>query len=147
MDQLRSPQSGLMTVKYMDSSKSIYLTVYADTVVYGAVKNPQYGLTRNMLCAIRFGGYPEQVNAMVAAIHGGGDVTVEHGGKEIILRPFLKRYRRNVSHDGVYAEATMIAEDEDLQANKGRFGVYLRSALFAVCLVQFSSVPPLRLTV
>jgi len=100
----------LMTVMYSDYDKSIFLKNYADTVVYDTVNG------KTMLCAIRFGGYPEQVNAMAQAIYGGGDITAEIDGKSIILRPLVKQYRRKISHDGVYAEATLIAEDENQHA-------------------------------
>jgi superfamily II DNA or RNA helicase len=118
----QSPQSGLMTVKYMDSQKSISLSAYADTVVYGTVKSSdsghsaQNGPGKKTLCAIRFGGYPEQVGGLVQAINGGGDVSIEVGGESVTLRPLMKQYRRNISHDGVYAEAVLIAEDENQQA-------------------------------
>ena len=106
MNKSQGLQSGLMTVKYMDSQKSIALSAYADTIVYGTVKG------KNTLCAIRFGGYPEQVNAMSQAIYGGGDISVELGKDNITLKSLMKQYRRTSSHDGVYAEAVLIAEDE-----------------------------------
>jgi hypothetical protein len=105
-----SPNSGLTVVTYSDIDKGIHLKNYADTIVYDTANG------RKMLCAIRFGGYPEQVDGMAQAIYGGGDITAEIGGKIIVLKPFMKQYSRKISHDGVYAEATLIAEDENRQA-------------------------------
>jgi hypothetical protein len=62
-----SNQSKLTTVTYSDANNGIYLTNYADFIVYS--EKP------NMLCAIRFGGYAEQVEAMASAIYGGGSVS------------------------------------------------------------------------
>jgi len=97
----------LMTVNYTDAQKHIRLSVYADTIVYGTVDG------RNTLCAIRFGGYPEQVSGMAQVIYGGGDVYVETNRSSMYLRTLTKQYRRCVSHDGIYAEAVLIAEDEN----------------------------------
>jgi len=87
MSKSRSLQSGLMAVTYSDFQKSIFLKNYADTVVYDTVNG------RNTLCAIRLGGYPEQVDGMAQAIYGGDDVSVEIGENSIILKPLLKSYR------------------------------------------------------
>jgi hypothetical protein len=96
----------LMTVTYADSSRDVYLQSYADMVVYDTSGR------KKSLCAIRFGGYPEQVSGMAAAICGGGTIEVDTGTEQIVLHPLPKQYKRALSHDGVYAEATLIAEDE-----------------------------------
>ena len=106
----------LVAVRYVDTQKSISLLAYADMIVYGTVQSPHGGPGRNTLCAIRFGGYPEQVSGMVQAICGGGDVSVDLGKNSIILKPLTKQYRRRISHDGVYAEAVLVADDENQQA-------------------------------
>ena len=98
--------ANLTTVTYADSSKKIYLQNYADFIVYDTTGN------KKTLCAIRFGGYPESVSGMAMAISGGGDIEVDTGKEKIVLHPVPKQYRRTVSHDDVYAEATLIAEDE-----------------------------------
>lgn len=110
MGASQSPNRGLMTVTYDDMQKSIYLRNYADAVVYDAANG------RNTLCAIRFGGYPEQVNGMAQAIYGGGDVTAEIDGRNVTLKTLAKGYRRKISHDGIYAEALLTAEDETQSA-------------------------------
>jgi superfamily II DNA or RNA helicase len=104
-----------MTVRYVDSGRNIHLTSYADMVVYDPAG------TKKTLCAIRFGGYPEQVGGMAAAISGGGEIEVEAGNEKIILHPLLKQYRRALTHDRdeIYAEATLIAEDET-QKSQGK---------------------------
>ena len=103
--------SSLMTVKYSDSNGSIFLETYADMIVYDDAVGK-----KKTLCAIRLGGYPEQVNAMTQAINGGGAIEVEIIDKKITLHPLSKQYSRKLSHDGVYAEAVLIAEDENQRA-------------------------------
>ena len=60
-------ENRLMEVRYQDSAQGIMLTGYADTVI----ADPQYKLV-----GIRFGGYPEMVQGISAAICGGATVTV-----------------------------------------------------------------------
>ena len=105
-----SKQTQLIPIKYSDSAKKIHLTNYADTLAYDNTKG-------NTLCTIRFGGYSEQVEAMASAIYGGGSVTVMLNGTPMVLKTLAKRYRRKITHDGVYAEATLIAEDDLGQAD------------------------------
>ncbi len=104
--------TSLMTVRYLDSSRAIHLTAYADMVVYDDSGN------KNTLYAIRFGGYPEQVGGLAAAISGGGAIELETGSETIILHPLLKQYRRTQNHNGVYAEAALIADDEIQKAKE-----------------------------
>jgi len=101
-----SKKKQLILVTYSDPKSGIYLSNYADTLVYSNAKKS------NTLCAIRFGGYPEQVEAMAAAIYGGGSVSVTVEGRSMVLKTLAKRYRKKVTHDGVYAEATLFAEDD-----------------------------------
>jgi hypothetical protein len=75
----------LMPVRYSDTAKGIRLINYADTVVY----DDREGVPT--LCAIRFGGYPEQVEAMAGAIYGGGSVTVQLEDRELQLKTLEKR--------------------------------------------------------
>jgi hypothetical protein len=96
----------LYTVRYSDDQRNVYLTNYADTIVYGGTGGVK------TLYAIRFGGYPEQTEAMAAAIYGGGTVDVTFGDRTITLRALAKRYAKKISHDGVYAEAAMYASED-----------------------------------
>ena len=113
-------QSNLAQVSYVDPQSLVRLRVYADMVVYDRKqKEPT-------LCAIRFGGEPEQVQAMSNAIYGGATIKVtgmsaEPGGASadpaekrdisLYLASAAKQYLRQVSHDGGYATATLLAKD------------------------------------
>jgi len=65
-------QSRLIELSYYDPKAEVRLTAYADTLVLDD------GTRESTMTAIRFGGYPEMVNAMAAAIHGGAviDATI-----------------------------------------------------------------------
>ena len=106
--------TSLMTVKYVDGNRGVFLTNYADMVVYDTTGQ------KKTLCAIRFGGYPEQVSGMAMAISGGGTIEVDTGNEKILLHPLLKQYRRKMSHDRdeIYSEVTLIAEDENQQSQE-----------------------------
>ena len=58
-------QSRLIELSYYDPGAEVRLTAYADTLVLDERRGER------TMTAIRFGGYPEMVNAMAAAIHGG----------------------------------------------------------------------------
>lgn len=103
----------LMKLTYQDKANGVLLTGYADTLVYDEVKD------KKTLCAIRFGGYPEEVEGMAAAIFGGASIDVEHSGSTIQMDALTRQYRRSVNHDGTYAVATLIVEDDTQQAQEG----------------------------
>lgn len=100
----------LMRVSYYDTKAEVRLTTYADTLVVDA-KN-------NALAAIRFGGYPEQVKAMTDAIYGGGSIDVTIAGESKRIHSLTKQYRRQITHDGIYAEATLLVNDDQSDATK-----------------------------
>ncbi len=85
----------------------MHLEVYADTVVIEKDGNVSY------IAAIRFGGYPESVRGMTEAIYGGGSITIEIDGELHTVYSYVKRYRKELSHDGIYAEATLLVQDEE----------------------------------
>ena len=58
-----SSSDSLMTMTYSDGPRGISLNTYADTVVYDTFGG------KKTLCAVRFGGYPEQVDGMMMAIY------------------------------------------------------------------------------
>ena len=60
--------SKLIELSYYDPSVQVRLSAYADTVVLD--HNEKGGV----ICAIRFGGYPEMVRAMADAIYGGATI-------------------------------------------------------------------------
>ena len=61
-------QSRLIELSYYDPGTEVRLTAYADTLVLDERRGER------TMTAIRFGGYPEMVNAMAAAIHGGAAI-------------------------------------------------------------------------
>lgn len=105
-----SSQSRLIPVSYYNASQEVRLSAYADTIVY-----EQEGPHRNTLRAIRFGGYPEMVRGLADAVYAGGTLDANVGECPLWLESQAKRYRRQVTHDGVYAEATLLAIDDDQQ--------------------------------
>lgn len=95
--------SKLMKVTYYDPKSQIRLLCYADTVVWDTKPTPT-------LTALRFGGYPERVQGLADAIYGGATIEIEDGKDTYSLKTLTRQYRRELSHDGVYAEA--ITRDE-----------------------------------
>lgn len=103
-----SSQSRLIPVSYYNASQEVRLSAYADTIVY-----ERDGPHRNILRAVRFGGYPEMVRGLADAVYAGGALDANMGDCPLRLESLAKRYRRQVTHDGVYAEATLLAIDDD----------------------------------
>jgi len=104
-------KSKLMKISYTDTKGGIRLACYADTVVFRSGPN-----NAKTLAAIRFGGYVEQVRGMCDAIYGGGSVNVEAPSGTLRMDSLTKQYARQMSNDGVYAEATMTAVDDEALA-------------------------------
>lgn len=102
----------LMKVTYYDGKNSIRLTGYSDTVVWD-----EKG--KATLAALRFGGYPEEVRGLADAIYGGITIEIESEDGAMTLSTLAKQYRRVLSYDGVYAEATLIAEDDGQTTKNG----------------------------
>lgn len=100
----------LMKLTYQDKANGVLLTGYADTLVYDGTKE------KKTLCVLRFGGYPEEVEGMAAAIFGGAAVDMELSGETVKVDALTRQYRRSITHDGSYAIATLIAEDDAQQA-------------------------------
>ncbi len=98
----------LAPISYYDPERSIRLECYADTMVY-----QKKSKTERKLVAIRMGGYPESVRALCDAMHGGISVESVVDRHNIILKAEHKRYRRQFNHDGIYAEATLTAVDDE----------------------------------
>jgi len=96
----------LMRISY--ASDNVLVRGYADTIAYHA--EPTTG--RKVLCLVRYGGYPEAVQALSDAIYSGGTVTLELPEETIDLSAVQKQYNRSISHDGVYAEATLSLQDD-----------------------------------
>ena len=100
--------SKLIELSYFDGGSKIRLTAYADTVI---LENDGDNST---ITAIRFGGYPEMVRAMSDAIYGGGTVEAVRNDVKRTLKSRPKGYRRQLAHDGVYATATLMANDDKI---------------------------------
>ncbi|MBQ9346445.1 MAG: hypothetical protein IJT94_03765 [Oscillibacter sp.] len=103
-------ESKLMKVSYYNDSKQTRLTAYADIVVYERVRN---NLT---LRAIRFGGYPEMVEGLSDAIYAGAYINVQTPDEYLLILSETKRYTRQTTRDGVYAEAVLLGRDDDQNA-------------------------------
>ena len=99
-------ESKLIELGYYDPSAKIRLSAYADTVVLDPDKKG------SVICAIRFGGYPEMVRAMADAIYGGATIEATQNDMVRKLQSKLKGYQRQITHDGVYAVATLMAAEE-----------------------------------
>jgi hypothetical protein len=96
-----------MKMSYYDRKAEVRLEAYSDTVVIEKEGAIPY------VTAIRLGGYPESVKGMREAIYGGGTVSIEIDGKETEVNSRVKQYRKEFSHDGIYAEATLLIQDEE----------------------------------
>ena len=100
-------ETRLMKMSYYDKKAEVHLETYSDTVVIEKEGNT------SCLSAIRFGGYPESVKGMSEAIYGGGTVSIEIDGIDVEVFSRVKQYRKEISHDGIYAEATLLILDEE----------------------------------
>ena len=103
-------QSRLIELGYYDPGAEVRLTAYADTLVLDERRGER------TMTAIRFGGYPEMVNAMAAAIHGGATIEATVRDESICFQCIRKGYTKQLAHDGVYATATLMANDEAQEA-------------------------------
>ena len=106
-------KSRLMPISYYNPKQEIRLSAYADTIVLEPDGREQH------LRAIRFGGYPEMVRAMSDAIYAGATLETEFAGEPAMLACEPKKYECHLSHDGIYAEATILSlDDADTAAKK-----------------------------
>jgi len=103
----------LMKMEYYDYKAETRLETYADTVV---IEKDGY---TSYIAAIRFGGYPESVKGMSEAIYGGGSVKINIDGVPMTVYSRVKQYRKEFSHDGIYAEATLMVQDEEQRTDSG----------------------------
>ena len=109
-------QTKLMKMEYFDLKAETRLEAYADTAVIEKEGNASF------IAAVRFGGYPESVKGMSDAIYGGGTVTAVIDGRPVVLCSRMKQYRRELSHDGIYAEATLVIRDGEVSSENGEDG-------------------------
>ena len=102
----------LMRMEYYDAKAEVRLETYADTVVLEKDGYTSY------IAAIRFGGYPESVKGMSEAINGGGSVRITIDDKPVTVYSRVKQYRKEFSHDGIYAECTLMIQDEERRTDR-----------------------------
>ena len=95
-----------MPISYYNPKQEIRLSAYADTIILEPDGQKQH------LRAIRFGGYPEMVRAMADAIYAGATLETEIAGEPAMLACEPKKYECHLSHDGIYAEATILSLDD-----------------------------------
>ncbi|QNL44099.1 hypothetical protein H8790_11740 [Oscillibacter hominis] len=100
------PETKLMELGYYDPQAEVRLNVYADTLMFDTVRKEK------TLSAVRFGGYPESVQAIADVIFSGGTIETRLDGKTQLLKCMPRGYRRQLAHDGVYATATLMANDD-----------------------------------
>ena len=106
-------KSRLMPISYYNPKQEVRLSAYADTIILEPDGREQH------LRAIRFGGYPEMVRAMSDAIYAGATLETEFAGEPAMLACEPKKYECHLSHDGIYAEATILSlDDADTAAKK-----------------------------
>lgn len=105
-----SVNSRLIPISYFNPNQSIQLNAYADIIVYEPDGN------KHLLRVIRFGGYPEMVRALADALYAGADLEAEIGGEVHTFASQSKHYQRQFSHDGLYAEAVLLALDDEQEA-------------------------------
>ena len=100
-------ESNLTRLSYYDPKAQTRLTAYADTMVL------DHDGKGGIISAIRFGGYPEEVRAMSDAIYGGATIEATQNNTTHRIQSKLRGYRRQLSHDGIYAAATLLANDDE----------------------------------
>ena len=98
----------LSPITYYDHDNAVRLDCFADTFVY----HKESGSVRNLV-AMRFGGYPEQVRAMADVLRKGAGIETVIENHKIILQAKHEAYKRSITHDGIYAEGTMLALDDE----------------------------------
>lgn len=108
-------ESKLIPLEYYDPKAQVRLSAYADTIIFERTKN------KNVVAAVRFGGYPEQVRGMSDAMYGGVSFEADILGQKYLMSCRPKCYDRQLAHDGIYATATLMAKD-DVQLADGKDG-------------------------
>ena len=102
-----SSQSRLMPISYYNPKQFIRLNAYADLIIYE--KEP----SKLLLRAIRFGGEPEMVRALADALYAGAELEAEIGPDKFYFASEPRKFQRQLSHDGIYAEAVLLALDDE----------------------------------
>lgn len=94
----------LIKVSCISKGEKIGITNYSDLVVFDKDKT---------IVALRFGGYPESVQAMSDIVITGCDLELQGARETLKLNSKgQKRYERRLSHDGIYAEGMHYLKDD-----------------------------------
>ena len=109
-----STQSKLIPISYYNAAQEVRLSAYADTIIFEEDNG------NRILRAIRFGGYPEMVRALSDALYGGAEVEAVIAEETYRFCSQAKHFHRQVSHDGVYAEATLLSLDDEDTTKKSK---------------------------
>lgn len=104
----------LAPIVYTDAERGICIECFADTLVY-----QKEGSKERKIAAIRIGGYPESVRGMIDAMRAKISMEAEIDGHTIILSTVHSKCRTQITHDGVYAEGTLMAADDEIGTNSG----------------------------
>lgn len=99
----------LSPVSYRDTDNNISLKCYADTLVYHKTNKAV-----RELVGIHFGGYPEHVRGLADVLRKDVFVETEVDGHTLMICARQKAYRKMLSHDGNYAEGTLMAMDDEM---------------------------------
>lgn len=98
------PNEALTRVKIISNSERIGLTCLSDMVILDK---------GNQIIAMRIGGYPESVQAMSDIIVTGCDLQLQKDGQTVrASSKGGRKYKRKISHDGIYAEAFHYLTDD-----------------------------------
>ena len=109
-----STQSKLIPISYYNAAQEVRLSAYADTIIFEEDNG------NRILRAIRFGGYPEMVRALSDALYGGAEVEAVIAEETYRFCSQAKHFRRQISHDGVYAEAILLSLDDEDTTQKSK---------------------------
>lgn len=94
----------LIKVSCVSKGEKIGITNYSDLVVFDKDKT---------IVALRFGGYPESVQAMSDIVITGCDLELQGARETLLLNSKgQKKYERRLSHDGIYAEGMHYLKDD-----------------------------------
>ncbi len=99
----------LSPVSYRDADNGISLKCYADTLIYHKADKAV-----RELVGIHFGGYPEHVRGLADVMRKDISVTAEVDGHTLPMYARQKAYKKVLSHDGNYAEGTLMAIDDEV---------------------------------
>ncbi len=100
-------QSKLIHLSYYDQKAKVRLQGYADTIICEHTKDG-----KQILVAVRFGGYPEMARGLADAIYAGATVEANIRGRTQLLQCKPKAYDRQLAHEGIYATVTMMVRDD-----------------------------------